>query len=115
MIDSELQILNRSVMRDLIGDDEALARKFEIEFLQQGKVSVNKLTVSYNNQNFIEIKEEAHFLKTSAKAVGAEQTAELLETLEHLAANENIAECKQKIILINVSLKHVYGVIVNEI
>ncbi|MBA6252140.1 MULTISPECIES: Hpt domain-containing protein [unclassified Colwellia] len=114
MIDSQRQILNRNVMRDLIGDDVALARKFEIEFLKQAKGSINKIALSYNSHNFTAIKEEAHYLKTSAKAVGAEQTAALLEALESMALDKNIAECKQKIVSINAALKQVYGAIVNE-
>jgi len=114
MTNLQRQILNRNVMRDLIGDDVALAKKFEIEFLKQAKTSVSKIAFSYNTQNFSAIKAEAHFLKTSAKAVGAEKMAELLETLEHIALNKNIAECKQQIVSVNTALKQVYGVIVNE-
>jgi HPt (histidine-containing phosphotransfer) domain-containing protein len=114
MTNSQRQILNRNVMRDLIGDDVALSRKFEIEFLKQAKGSVNKIVLSYNSHNFTGIKEEAHYLKTSAKAVGAEQMGALLEALEYMALDKNIAECKQQIFSINAAFKQVYGAIVNE-
>jgi len=101
-------------MIDLIGDDMEMMRKFEIQFLQQAKVSVGKIAAFYNDNKLIEIKEEAHYLKTSAKAVGAEQTADLLEALEQIALDNDKAQCKESIILINRSLKQVYGAVTNE-
>lgn len=105
-------------MVDLIGDDAEMMRKFEIQFLQQAKASLEKITVLFNKNKIAEIKEEAHFLKTSAKAVGAEQTADLLEALELIDLDKDKdkdkKQCKERIILINRSLKQVYGAIINE-
>lgn len=116
MNNTQRQILNRQVMVDLIGDDAEMMRKFEIQFLQQAKASLEKITVLFNKNKIAEIKEEAHFLKTSAKAVGAEQTADLLEALEliDLDKDKDKKQCKERIILINRSLKQVYGAIINE-
>lgn len=114
MTDSERQILNKNIIKDLIGDDAELIRKFEIEFLQQAKESIGKIVAMFNQNDFAAIKEEAHYIKTSAKAIGAEQTADLLQTLEDNALNNDKATCKQQIILINQSLKLVYGAIMNE-
>ncbi len=105
------EVLNREVMRNLIGDDMVLIRKFEVEFLQQAKLSVAKIVQLYGREQFSEIKEEAHFLKTSAKAVGAEQVADLLETLEGNALEKAKEKCKQGIVLISRSLKQVYGAV----
>jgi HPt (histidine-containing phosphotransfer) domain-containing protein len=119
MNDIQGQILNRNVMRDLIGDDKALTKQFHIEFLKQAKVSLNKIAVFFNSNNFTSIKEEAHFLKTSAKAIGAEKTAYLLEGLEMMALaidkekEKDQDKCKQQIIDINTTLKQVYGEVVN--
>jgi len=41
--ENELQVLNRQVMIDLIGDDQEMMRKFEIQFLQQAKISIAKI------------------------------------------------------------------------
>jgi HPt (histidine-containing phosphotransfer) domain-containing protein len=110
----ELKILNRDVMRALIGDDVELARKFEIEFLQQAKVSLKKIVEFFNGGNLLAIKEEAHFLKTSAKAVGAEQTGELLECLENIALDSDKEQYKEKIVLISQTIKKFYGEITHE-
>jgi HPt (histidine-containing phosphotransfer) domain-containing protein len=114
-MDNNLKILNRNVMFELIGDDEALMKKFEIEFLQQAKKSIAQLSSAYTAANFTEIKEAAHFLKTSAKAVGAEITADYLQQLEDESLNNNKEQCKALIISINSSVKSVYGVIKDEI
>ncbi|MFT5756459.1 MAG: HPt (histidine-containing phosphotransfer) domain-containing protein [Alteromonadaceae bacterium] len=113
MNDIQGKILNRNVMRDLIGDDEVLTKKFHIEFLKQAKISLNKIALCFNSNDFTAIKEEAHFLKTSAKAIGAEKTAYLLENLEIMALAKEKEKCKQHIIDINATLKQVYGEIVN--
>ncbi len=114
MTDSENKVLNREVMKALIGDDTEMIRKFEIEFLQQAKVSMSKFTKLYQDNAFKPMKEEAHFLKTSAKAIGAECLAQHLENMEHIAQKENKEMCKQQLIQINSALKAVYGAVVNE-
>ncbi len=111
---NNLQILNRNVMFELIGDDKALIKKFEIEFLQQAKKSIGKLSASYTDSDFTQIKEEAHFLKTSAKAIGAEISADYLQQLEDSSLNKDKEHCKELIILINNSVKQVYGAIKDE-
>jgi HPt (histidine-containing phosphotransfer) domain-containing protein len=111
---NQRQILNRQVMINLIGDDQAMMRKFEIQFLQQAKVSIAKIAELFKNNELKPIKEEAHFLKTSARAIGAEQTADLLQSLEEAALKEDKTLCKEHIILINRAVKEVYGVITNE-
>ena len=108
------KVLNKDVMKNLIGDDKAMIRKFEIEFLQQAKASLAKIAQLYSSGQLIEIKEEAHFLKTSAKAVGAEQVAYLLGSLEGSALTQSSGECKQAIVSINDALKNVYGAVKNE-
>ena len=113
-MDNNLKILNRNVMFELIGDDKPLMKKFEIEFLQQAKKSIAKLSAAYSSSNFNAIKEESHFLKTSAKAVGAEISAHYLQQLEDESPNNNKEQCKELIILINNSVQQVYGVIKNE-
>jgi len=112
--DKQRQILNRQVMIDLIGDDQAMMRKFEIQFLQQAKVSIAKIAELFKKNELKPIKEEAHFLKTSARAIGAEQVADLLQSLEESVLKEDNKLCKKYIILINRAVKQVYGVITNE-
>jgi len=106
-----MEVLNRNVMRELIGDDNQLMKKFELEFLKQARESMRKITGLYNNNQVVLIKEEAHFLKTSAKAVGAELTADILQQLELIAQENNKAQCKDAIVQLNVALKQVYGAV----
>ena len=114
MSDQITRVLDRSVMTALIGDDQELARKFELEFLKQAKESLKKLTEYFNENNYALLREEAHFLKTSAKAVGAHVTAELLQSLEHISEENDRAKAKQLIIQVSQAIKQVYGVIINE-
>jgi len=100
-------------MRQLIGDDIQLIKQFEIDFLKQAKQSLGKIVKLFNEGNIKPIQEEAHFLKTSAKAIGAEQTADLLQELEMLSLEQNIAGCGKLIQSVSQSVKLVHGEIVN--
>ncbi|NRD75722.1 Hpt domain-containing protein [Shewanella sp. VB17] len=93
MTDSNLKILNRHTMLDLIGDDSVMIHKFQTHFLEQATESLKKIIVFYHDEAFAEIKEQAHFLKTSAAAVGAEQSVHLLVLLEKSAEIKNKLQC----------------------
>ncbi|WP_299798504.1 Hpt domain-containing protein [uncultured Shewanella sp.] len=114
MTEKQLKILNRDVMIGLIGNDPEMIRQFEIDFLRQAKISLNKIAAMYNDSRLSEIREEAHFLKTSAKAIGAEQTSYLLQALENSGLEQDKVECKNLILKIKEALKRVHGVIVND-
>jgi HPt (histidine-containing phosphotransfer) domain-containing protein len=114
MSSKQLKIFNSNTMFDLVGDDPELIKKFQIEFLQQAKQSIAKLSDGYSKTDFKVLREEAHFLKTSARAIGAEQTADYLQQLEDISELNDKNKCKELIILINNSIKQVYGVIKNE-
>ncbi|RTR40888.1 Hpt domain-containing protein [Shewanella canadensis] len=114
MTEKQLQILNRNVMIELIGNEPDMIRQFEIDFLKQAKVSLRNIVTMYNDSRILEIKEEAHFLKTSAKAVGAEQTSYLLQALEQSGLDQDKAKCKDLILRVKEALQRVHGVIVND-
>jgi len=114
MTEKQLQILNRNVMIELIGNEPDMIRQFEIDFLKQAKVSLRNIVAMYNASRISEIKEEAHFLKTSAKAVGAEQTSYLLQALEQSGLDQDKAKCKDLILQVKEALQSVHGVIVND-
>ncbi len=114
MTEKQLQILNRNVMIELIGNEPDMIRQFEIDFLKQAKVSLRNIVTMYNDSRILEIKEEAHFLKTSAKAVGAEQTSYLLQALEQSGLDQDKAKCKDLILQVKEALQRVHGVIVND-
>ena len=113
MTTSNKAILNRQTMQDLVGDDAELIKQFETDFLKQAKTSLGKIVQLFNDNQLPEIKEEAHFLKTSARAIGAEQAAELLQELEYAGLAADKGECKALIVKLNQAVKLVYGEIVN--
>lgn len=106
---SELkQVLNRQVIKSLVGNEPEIIKQFETDFISQAKQTLQTIKFQFNSGQIVEIKEEAHFLKTSAKAVGAEQTAALLQELEESAMGEKKGECKQLIVNIFHSVQEVY-------
>jgi len=112
---ASLEVLNTSTLTGLIGDDDpALVRKFQVDFLKQAKESMAKIVQFYKINDFDSIKAEAHFLKTSAKAVGAELAGAYLEQMEGIALDEDADRCRYQIVLINDSVKKVYEVILRE-
>ena len=104
----KLLTLNKQTLVDLIGNEPEELYQFRLRFLQQAKESLKKLVQLYNADSYNEIKEEAHFLKTSAKAIGAEKTAQFLQQLEHEALNGHKINCKLLIKNINSEIKLVY-------
>ena len=106
-------ILNREIMIDLIGNEPELIKQFEIDFLKQAKVSLQKIADMYNASQIAAIAEEAHFLKTSAKAVGAEQISHLLQALEMSGSAQNKPACRDLILQTRVALYQIHGVISN--
>lgn len=110
-----LKVLNTRTLTGLIGDDDPeLIRTFQIDFLKQAKESMAKIVNNYRSDQLIEIKEEAHFLKTSAKAIGAEQVAASLEDMEIIALKNDSEKCREKIVQLNNLIKKVYEEILNE-
>lgn len=107
------QILNKDILISLIGDDAELAKQFEIEFLSQAQTSLVNIKNLYLQGKYIDIKEEAHFLKTSARAVGAEQCAHYLQCLEDVSLTQKKIECKHLIKELIVSVKQVHHEVVN--
>ncbi|GEK10628.1 hypothetical protein PPE03_28770 [Pseudoalteromonas peptidolytica] len=89
--------LNPNVLIELIGDDFITAKKFYTDFLIQSKSSFAKMRATYQDNDLKRLKDEAHYLKTSAKAVGAELLADYLQELEYAAMDGNSSLCAEKI------------------
>lgn len=103
-----LQILNKQTLIDILGDEPSEHLKFIASFLTQAQESLKKLVQLYNHNDYSNIREEAHFLKTSANAVGAEKVGDILQQLEDYAVESHKAKCKILIQHINVEVKQVY-------
>jgi len=105
---SDLKTINQQVMIDLIGDVKAEIVHFQQQFLRQAKTSLQHIAQLYRQEQFNKIKDEAHFLKTSAKAIGAELCAYHLQTLEYASLAQDKIKCKQHIHNLSNELKQVY-------
>jgi len=99
------QTLNCQVMLDLIGDDQNKIKQFQIDFLSQANIYYKKLVACFNQSQFSQIKEHAHFLKTSANAIGAEKTGYFLASIEEYALKQDKPALKQLILKLRAELK----------
>ena len=114
MSKAHVKVLNKNVMLNLIGNEPETIKQFEIDFIKQAHEAMKNIIVQYNHNDFEQIKATAHFLKTSAHAISAEQVADLLESLEEVSFLHDKAKCKEHIILINSAIKQVYKEILDE-
>ncbi len=99
------ELLNHQTLVMLVGDDKATIEKFQKDFISQARQSLQKISGLYNAKHLPEIKEEAHFLKTSAKAIGAEKAAELLQQLEHAGLSNDAVRAKLLIMTLSIVIK----------
>ncbi|QYJ85425.1 Hpt domain-containing protein [Shewanella mesophila] len=104
-------ILNPSVMQELIGNEPDLIAQFKKDFIIQAQSSLKELATHYNARDFEAIRQAAHFLKTSAKAIGAEQVTETLQQIEHAANAKDVNLTKQLIMQLKGSLQTLVKVI----
>lgn len=98
-------------MTELIGDEPELIAQFQADFINQAQLSLKELATHYNHREFDALKQSAHFLKTSAKAIGAEEVTEILQQLELAAISKDINLTKQLIIQLKSSLQSLVKVI----
>ena len=104
----QLQTLNKQTLINIIGDEPDERLKFLASFLKQSQISLKKFVQLYNQDDYLNIREEAHFLKTSANAIGAEKVGDILQQLEENAVESHKTKCKILIQHINVEVKQVY-------
>lgn len=106
-----LKTLNRTTIAELVGDEPDKIIKFQSEFLIQSHKILKQIIQSFNSSDFSGLKSHAHYLKTSAKAVGAERSAFYLETIESHCLEGNKAAMKQVIIKLNCEFKAIKEVL----
>ncbi|NTS77129.1 Hpt domain-containing protein [Catenovulum sp. SM1970] len=111
---SPLPVYDKEVITSLIGDDPTLIRKYQNQFFHQAKLSLRSFVSNYRSQDSGALKEGAHFLKTSAKAIGALACADLLERLEQACLNKNASLQKELLSQIQLSLKELQSVLSHE-
>ncbi|MFC3032754.1 Hpt domain-containing protein [Pseudoalteromonas fenneropenaei] len=111
----QYRTINPAVIIELIGDDPKEIKEFQLNFLYQAKGCIQKMIQYYKTQDFAQLKGEAHYLKTSAKAIGAELCGHYLQQLEVLAAKEDLEQCKLQLARIAKELEAVKQGIVHDI
>jgi HPt (histidine-containing phosphotransfer) domain-containing protein len=99
-------------LRDLVGDDIDEIKSIYAEFLEDLKQVFVKLIKSTKAKDYPAVKHDAHYLKTSAYAVGTHKLAKLLESIESAALKEDdstllfcIGELKEEAIKVQTEIK----------
>ncbi len=90
---TERQLINDKVMQALLGDDDESILEFKQQFLVQSAQCLMQMKDLLISEDLIELGFTAHFLKTSAQAIGAEQSAHLLAEIEQAAKHHKLAFC----------------------
>jgi signal transduction histidine kinase/CheY-like chemotaxis protein/HPt (histidine-containing phosphotransfer) domain-containing protein len=80
-------LLNLQVLRDLVGDDEALIDELRVDFMQQCRADGGALHQAVLAGERLKIQAIAHRLKSAARSVGAMALGSLCERLEQAPAS----------------------------
>lgn len=80
-----------NALRDLVGDDADEIKSIYLEFLQELKQVFVEIIKMTKRKDFSGVKDQAHYLKTSAYGVGTHKLAKLLGAVESAALNEDMA------------------------
>ena len=104
---SEIPVYDPNVLTSLIGDDQESINEYKSEFIKQCVPSLREIAAAFNKNDKNAVKEAAHYLKTSAKAVGAMRCASRLQAIEDTALAEQRAELKQHITQLQMDIRDV--------
>lgn len=91
-------IVDLSYLRASFGDDEALLREILLDFSASANDIQTQLNLSFQQENFKSLADQAHKLKSSSRAIGAEQLAQhcgILEQAYDLEENKIEATVKE--------------------
>lgn len=95
MLTNNLPILDNKVLLGLLGGNKSQLRAFQLEFLLEASVTVEKISLAKNKVDFDSIKNMAHYLCSSATAVGASRFANTLMQLEESAEQREKSRCDE--------------------
>ena len=71
-----------SVIKGLVGDDEEVIKMFLNKFVETVPTDMDDIKAAISNNNFVEAKAKAHKMKSSARAIGANNLSELCQKIE---------------------------------
>ncbi len=113
--ENEPNIINHATLTGLLGDDQVAIRQFQLVFLKDARISLKNQSQLLAETRFQEVKEEVHYLKTSALSVGAEQVAATLQKMEQASLDRDQAHCHKLFLQLQKCLKQYHQVLQNEI
>ena len=85
----EMAPVNVSVLWEVFGDDEETLREILGDFVEPASSNVAEINAAYEERSAEEIERAAHKLKSSSRAVGAAELADLCLALEMAGKAEN--------------------------
>lgn len=71
-----------SVIKGLVGDDDEVIKMFFNKFIDSAPDEIKEIKNAIDNNDFLEAKAKAHKLKSSAKAIGANNLGDLCQKIE---------------------------------
>ncbi|WP_331346875.1 PAS domain S-box protein [Cellvibrio sp. UBA7661] len=86
--------LNLLILQNLVGSDASTIKEFLAEFLVSAQTLAGAIVSAYDNRDWSQLSTSAHTLKSSARAVGAQQLGNICQGIEAAAkkpAPEQIA------------------------
>ncbi|WP_342358590.1 PAS-domain containing protein [Terrarubrum flagellatum] len=86
--------LDRSVLADLFGDDDATIARLIGTFVETTRASLSDIDHAFGDGNSSTIAEIAHRMKGSARMVGAQKLAQVAESIEKAAKAGDVAAAR---------------------
>ena len=81
--------IDPAALKDVFGDDDEVFSEILNEFIEPGTSNVKEIQTAYANRSASEIASAAHKLKSSSRAVGATELADLCLSLETAGKSED--------------------------
>ena len=94
-------IFNQENLSSLVGNDDAIGRRYCETFMDQVREVLPEIAQMAQAEQLSDAYQRAHYLKTSAKAVGAEEMVEHLVQFEDLCKQEKLDSCIELVGKIN--------------
>lgn len=90
-----MENIDLKFLRGITDDNEEMITSFIKDFIQDKQQFEETLTDSLKTKNFEQISQAAHYLKSSAKVLGAHLLQQELENLEIQAKSKNLASVQE--------------------
>lgn len=94
-------IFNQQVLRSLVGSDDSKAKRYCETFIEQVREVLPEIATMAQAEQLSDAYQRAHYLKTSAKAVGAEDMVEYLMQFEDACQQQEMGVCIERVGKIN--------------